>query len=155
MSYMAQTEIRTEQPIAAKKKRGAGRPFTRNDPRINKGGIPSEIRDFHKWMRECFAVVLQEQSQEGLTNGEHIIRALIQRAKEGDMKAIEYVLDRMGGRPTQAVELSGSIAHTLTDADRQQAEQTIQKLLSGAKVIDVEDLQGQQPPQSTSVAAGI
>ena len=37
---------RTEQPIAAKKRRGTGRPFTRNDPRINRGGVPSEIRAF-------------------------------------------------------------------------------------------------------------
>lgn len=94
---MAQTEIRTEQPIAAKKKRGAGRPFTRNDPRINRGGVPSETRAFHEWMRESFATTLQERTEDGRTKGEHIIRALIQKAMDGDIKEVEYVLDRMGG----------------------------------------------------------
>ena len=45
---------------------------------------------------------------DGLTNGEHIIRTLIQRAKEGDMRAIEYVLERMGGKPQQSVEVNES-----------------------------------------------
>jgi hypothetical protein len=57
-------------------------------------------------MREEFAKVLQEGADDGLTKGEHIIRTLIQMAIKGDMKAIEYVLDRMGGKPQQSVEVS-------------------------------------------------
>jgi hypothetical protein len=38
-------------------------------------------------MREEFAKVLQEGADDGLTNGEHIIRTLVQRAKEDDMTA--------------------------------------------------------------------
>ena len=71
---MEQLQVRTEQPIAAKRRRGSGRPFTRDDPRINRGGVPSDIRAFHNWMREAFAKRLQEGGEDGLTNGEHIIR---------------------------------------------------------------------------------
>jgi hypothetical protein len=105
---MEPSEVHTTQPLAANKRRGVGRPFVKNDPRINRGGVPSEIRAFHTWMRETFARALQEQSEEGLTNGEHIIRTLIQKAKDGDIKAIEYVFDRMGGKALQSVELSGT-----------------------------------------------
>jgi hypothetical protein len=100
----------TPQPSPAKRRRGPGRPFAKGgDPRINKGGVPSEIRAFHNWLRESFAAALQVESEEGLTNGQHIIRTLIQKAKDGDMRAIEYVLDRMGGKPSQTVELGGSV----------------------------------------------
>jgi hypothetical protein len=106
---MEATEIGTAQPSPARR-RGPGRPFAKGgDPRINKGGVPSEIRAFHNWLRESFAASLQEESEEGLTNGQHIIRTLIQKAKDGDMRAIEYVLDRMGGRPQQSVELGGNV----------------------------------------------
>jgi hypothetical protein len=43
------------------------------------------------------------------------------------------------GVPKQTLELKGEVEHTLSSADRLQAQQTIQKLLSGAKVIDVEE----------------
>jgi hypothetical protein len=71
-------------------------------------------------MRQAFARSLQEGTENGLTNGEHIIRTLIQKAKDGDMKAIEYVLDRMGGRPLQSVEVGGAELSFsfLSEADR-------------------------------------
>ena len=123
-------QARTEQPIPAKRRRGSGRPFTRNDPRINKGGVPSEVRAFHNWMRESFAKFLQEGAEDGLTNGEHIIRTLIQKAKDGDMKAIEYVLDRMGGKPLQSVEVGAeSSFNFLSEADRIQAMESVDRIL--------------------------
>ena len=68
-------------------------------------------------MRQSFARFLQEGTKDGLTNGEHIIRTLIQKAKDGDMKAIEYVLDRMGGKPLQSVEV-GTHFPLITSARR-------------------------------------
>ena len=106
---MKPIQVGTEQPIAAKRRRGPGRPFTQSDPRINRGGVPSEVRAFHNWMRQAFARFLQEGTEDGLTYGEYIIRTLVQKAKDGDMKAIELVLDRMGGKPLQAVEVVPSI----------------------------------------------
>ena len=44
---MEPIQVRTEQPIAAKRKRRPGRPFKQSDPRINRGGVPSEVRAFH------------------------------------------------------------------------------------------------------------
>jgi hypothetical protein len=122
-------EICTQQPIAAKKARGRGKPFTRNDTRINRGGVPSEIRAFHHWMRESFAASLQERTDEGRTKGEQIIRTLIKKAIDGDMRAAEYILDRMGGKPLQSVELSGSVgSFALSDADRAAAQAIVMRL---------------------------
>ena len=57
---MKPVQVRTEQPMAAKRRRGSGKPFTKGDPRVSRGGVPSDVRAFHNWMREEFAKVLQE-----------------------------------------------------------------------------------------------
>jgi len=126
---MEPKRVRTEQPIAAKRRRGPGRPFTQSDPRINRGGVPSEVRAFHNWMRQAFARSLEEGTEDGLTNGEHIIRTLVQKAKEGDMRAIEYVLDRMGGKPLQAVEVGTEFSFNfLSDAERIRIMGSVEKI---------------------------
>jgi hypothetical protein len=80
-------------------------------------------------MRQAFARFLQEGTEGGLTNGEHIIRTLIQKAKEGDMRAIEYVLDRMGGKPLQAVEVATEHSFDfLSDAERIRITGSIEKI---------------------------
>jgi len=126
---MEPIQVRTEQPIAAKRKRRPGRPFKQSDPRINRGGVPSEVRAFHNWMRQSFARFLQERAEDGLTDGEHIIRTLIQKAKDGDMKAIEYVLDRMGGKPLQSVEVGTEFSFNfLSEADRIRAIESVKRI---------------------------
>jgi len=125
---MEPPRVRTEQP-AAKRGRGPGRPFTQSDPRINRGGVPSEVRAFHTWMRQTFARSLQEGTEDGLTYGEHIIRTLIQKAKDGDMKAIEMVLDRMGGKPLQAVEVATEYSFDfLSEAERIRITGSVEKI---------------------------
>jgi hypothetical protein len=43
------------------------------------------------------------------------------------------------GTPKQTLEVKGEVSHTLTSEERQQAQQTIQKLLTGSKdTIEVE-----------------
>ena len=126
---MEPKSVRTEQPIAAKRRRGPGRPFTQSDPRINRGGVPSEVRAFHVWLRQAFARSLQEETEDGLTNGEHIVRTLIQKAKEGDMRAIEYVLDRMGGKPVQSVEVGTEFSFNfLSEAERIRITESVEKI---------------------------
>ena len=126
---MKPIQVGTEQPIAAKRRRGPGRPFTQSDPRINRGGVPSEVRAFHNWMRQAFARFLQEGTEDGLTYGEYIIRTLVQKAKDGDMKAIELVLDRMGGKPLQAVEVGTEFSFNfLSEAERIRITESAQKI---------------------------
>jgi hypothetical protein len=82
-------------------------------------------------MREEFAEVLQEGADDGLTNGEQIIRTLIQMAIEGNMKAIEYVLDRLGGKPQQSVEVSTKSSYDfsfMSDADRIRALESVKRI---------------------------
>jgi hypothetical protein len=80
-------------------------------------------------MRQTFARSLQEGTEDGFTNGEQIIRTLIQKAKDGDMKAIELVLDRMGGKPLQAVEVATEHSFNfLSDAERIRITESVQKI---------------------------
>jgi hypothetical protein len=80
-------------------------------------------------MRQAFARFLQEGTEDGLTYGEYIIRTLVQKAKDGDMKAIELVLDRMGGKPLQAVEVGTELSFNfLSDAERIRIMESAQKI---------------------------
>lgn len=91
--------------------------------------MPSEVRAFHTWMRQAFAQFIQERAEGGLTNGEQIIRTVILRAKDGDMKAIEYVLDRMAGKPLQSVEVGAELSFNfLSEADRIRAIESVERI---------------------------
>jgi hypothetical protein len=80
-------------------------------------------------MRQAFARSLQEGTEDGLTYGEHIIRTVGQKAKDGDMKAIELVLDRMGGKPLQSVEVGTEYSFNfLSDAERIRISESVQKI---------------------------
>jgi len=80
-------------------------------------------------MRQSFARFLQEGADDGLTNGEQIIKTLVQMAKEGDMRAIEYVLDRMGGKPLQAVEVETEHSFNfLSDAERIRLMESVERI---------------------------
>jgi len=50
---------------------------------------------------------LLEQQIDGDELAQHILKALIKKALKGDMQAINTVLDRMLGKPTQNMEISG------------------------------------------------
>jgi hypothetical protein len=80
-------------------------------------------------MRQTFARSLQEGTEDGLTYGEHIIRTVVQKAKDGDMKAIELVLDRMGGKPLQAVEVATERSFSfLSEAERTRITESVKKI---------------------------
>jgi hypothetical protein len=54
-------------------------------------------------------------------------------------QAFKLAVQYKRGLPAQQIVHSGEIAHMLSDAERQEAQETIRKLLSGSKVIDVEE----------------
>jgi hypothetical protein len=54
---------------------------------------------------------------------------LIQKAKSGDTRAIEYILDRMGGKALQSVELCGSVAqHVITEVVKTKTKASLTKI---------------------------
>ena len=50
------------------------------------------------------ADVLGEQTKEGLTAAEDILRAMYARARKGDTRAAELLLDRAYGKPKQSID---------------------------------------------------
>jgi hypothetical protein len=80
-------------------------------------------------MRQQFARFLQAPAEDGLAYGEHIIRTVVRKAKDGDMKAIELVLDRMGGKPLQAVEVATERSFSfLSEAERIRITGSVEKI---------------------------
>jgi hypothetical protein len=99
--------VSTEQ--RAPKRRPRGKPFVPGDPRINRGGVPAEAVAFQRAMREALAAELSKPSDRD--PGERVFESMIHRlvalAKAGERWAIEMVLDRICGKPAQAVALTG------------------------------------------------
>jgi hypothetical protein len=59
-------------------------------------------------LKELLAKVLGN-ADNGTTSAEAILSALEQRARRGDVRAAELLLDRAYGKPKQDVDLSGSM----------------------------------------------
>lgn len=66
----------------------------------NGGGRPPKLPDLHILL----ANVLGKENKEGLTAAEEILLALHAKAKKGDTRAAELLLDRGYGKPKQTSE---------------------------------------------------
>ena len=96
------------------KKKPRGKPFTGNaDPRNNRNGQRSAaVVRTQAEMRELYVKVLHERGDElkpnpDATNMETIVRRHVLAAVNGDAAQREQVIDRIWGRATAPVELSG------------------------------------------------
>jgi len=99
----------SEQPIAAMKRRGPGRPFEKGDARINRHGVPKESLTFQRYLRKALAKELQRPSS---SNGEmsrfqRIVERLAELAESGVPWAVQTVFDRIGGKPVQPIAGEG------------------------------------------------
>ena len=74
------------------------KPFTKNDPRINKEGRPKKLPH----LEELLANVLGEE-KDGKTAAEAILMALRGKATRGDVRAAEVLLDRAFGKVKQDI----------------------------------------------------
>jgi hypothetical protein len=66
----------------------------------NGGGRPPKLPELHVLL----ANVLGKEGKEGLTAAEEILNALHAKAKKGDTRAAELLLDRAYGKPKQTSE---------------------------------------------------
>jgi hypothetical protein len=66
----------------------------------NGGGRPPKLPDLHVLL----ANVLGKENKDGLTAAEEILLALHAKAKKGDTRAAELLLDRGYGKPKQTSE---------------------------------------------------
>lgn len=66
----------------------------------NGGGRPPKLPDLHILL----ANVLGKENKDGLTAAEEILLALHAKAKKGDTRAAELLLDRGYGKPKQTTE---------------------------------------------------
>jgi len=101
--------LRSEQPIAATKRRGPGKPFEKGDARINRHGVPKESLTFQRYLRKALAKELQRPSS---SNGEmsrfqRMVERLVELAESGVPWALQTVLDRIGGKPVQPISEEG------------------------------------------------
>jgi len=82
------------------KLRGAkdGVPFQKGDPRINREGRPKKIPNLDVLLAE----LLDDEDQ----SAKLILAALIEKAKEGDVRAAQVILDRAYGKPKESIDLT-------------------------------------------------
>jgi len=74
-----------------------GKPFAKNDPRINRQGRPKKGTAF----TDILNTKLDDENKSGLLRREAVAEKLIMLAEGGDIAAIKYIMDRVDGKPTQ------------------------------------------------------
>lgn len=96
----------------------------------NPNGRPKKIPGLDELLSECLG--------ENGIEAKEIINALIKKAKKGDVRAAEIILDRMYGKAKQGLDLSGTLTMqgsgfdftSLSDNDLQRVTQIINKYQS-------------------------
>lgn len=83
-------------------------PFTKDDPNINRKGRPKKDTSINERVRKFF------EGREGDTDSgkqkkrvDLLISDIWKNAKNGDFQAQKYLMDRLGGRPAEKIEVSG------------------------------------------------
>ena len=80
-----------------------GKPFKKNDPRINRKGRPKILPE----LEVIIAEVLSETGKDQKTAAEQVIRTLKDRAiKDGDVRAIQLLLERAYGKIPEKLDLT-------------------------------------------------
>ena len=79
-----------------------GKPFKKNDPRINKKGRPPLLPNLDILLAE----VLGEE-KDGMSAAKVILMAMRAKATKGDVRAAEVLLDRAFGKAKQVIEATG------------------------------------------------
>ena len=107
-------------------------PFKKNDPRINRKGRPKGSRSLSTKLREA---LLQYERKTGQSYQDLLIQSLLNQAiTKGDVRAIREVFDRIDGKVTQGLDLSGSIdLETIDDNTKEEYIKAIAEMKERAK----------------------
>jgi len=79
-----------------------GKPFEKNDPRINRKGRPKK----GSALTDILNYKLDLVHKSGKLKREAIAEKLIEAALNGDIAALKYIFDRCDGRPKESIELT-------------------------------------------------
>jgi hypothetical protein len=89
-----------------------GRPFVKNDPRINRAGHPKGQRNLSTILREMLdekVDVIDEHGNKVRKQFQDVlVRKLIKKANDGDLRAIQEVFNRLEGMPKQKTEVENT-----------------------------------------------
>ena len=103
-----------------------GKPFTKDDSRINRAGRP-KLPDIKAILEEVLG-----ETKDGMTAAEALMKKLRSMGAAGNIKAIEMLLDRAYGKPKQTVDTNiTGIQPVIRVMDKEDAE-TMKKLTNGA-----------------------
>lgn len=72
----------------------------------NPAGKKKGTRHFSTLIREAITKVATDT---GTSDDKEIVRALVEKAKMGDLKAVDMVLDRVDGKAEQTINLDGEV----------------------------------------------
>jgi ribosomal protein L17 len=81
-----------------------GKPFEKDDPRINRRGRPKKGETLTDLLRE--KIETTKTAKEKLTRKERIVEKLIALAEGGDFSALRYLFDRLDGKPKESIEMT-------------------------------------------------
>jgi len=88
------------------KQRVIGKPFTKDDPRINKEGRPLGSRDFATDFDEVVEEIAEEN---GITKSQarkHLLKVAYKNAKEGNYSFYKDIHDRVYGQATSKTDVT-------------------------------------------------
>jgi hypothetical protein len=95
-----------------------GKPFEKNDPRINRKGRPKKgecMTDILNWALDQERKIKDDKTgkEKTLLLRHALAEKLISKAvDDGDVAAIKYIYDRLDGRPKESIELTDSAVDT-------------------------------------------
>lgn len=78
-----------------------GKPFKKGDDRINRKGRPKKLPQLDVLLAEVLG-----DTEEGKTHAQQILEAIRRKAKAGDVKAAQLLLDRGYGKAKESLDIT-------------------------------------------------
>jgi hypothetical protein len=84
-----------------------GKPFTPDDPRINRAGRPKKGESYTDLIRAMGDADFTAEDGAVVSSKQALVERLFALALKSDFSAIKYIIDRIDGSPRQSVDVSG------------------------------------------------